>query len=107
LQSRLEKVEEDKRNLILSFEKLRKERKDEHKIKRSNSTKCNKTSLVNGDKTPSDIKTDKNDIVTVVTEQNNNHIMQFSFYQQIESIEGMLKHILETKDPPKRMLRRV
>ena len=74
---------------------------------RSNSTKCNKTLLVNGDKTPSDIKTDKNDIVTVVTEQNNNHIMQFSFYQQIESIEGMLKHILETKDPPKRMLRRV
>ena len=42
----------------------------------------------------------------MVVEQNNNSLVQFSVYQQMESIESMIKHILETKDPPKRLLRR-
>ena len=45
--------------------------------------------------------------VVVVTEQNNNNISQpLSFFKQFEKLEGMIKHILETKDPPKRRLTR-
>jgi len=44
--------------------------------------------------------------VVVVTEQNNNNICQLSFFKQFEKLEGMIRHILETKDPPKRRLTR-
>ena len=44
--------------------------------------------------------------LVVVTEHNNNNICQLSFFKQFEKLEGMIKHILETKDPPKRRLTR-
>ena len=48
----------------------------------------------------------KEKAIVIVTEQNNNDICQLSFYKQFEKVEGMIKHILETKDPPKRKLTR-
>ena len=42
--------------------------------------------------------------MVVVTEKNNNDVCQLSFYKQFEQLEGMIKHILETKDPPKKKL---
>ena len=44
--------------------------------------------------------------LVVVTEKNNNDVCQLSFYKQFEKLEGMIKHILETKDPPKKKLTR-
>ena len=42
----------------------------------------------------------------LVKEENNNSMIVNSILPQLEQIEGMIKHILETKDPPKKLLRR-
>jgi len=71
-------------------------------LKRNGETKRHKTNIT---RERHNDRLNEKDIV-VVSEQNNNDVYQLSFSKQFERLEGMIKHILETKDPPKRRLAR-
>ena len=89
MQKRLEIVEKEKHDLLTRTEQ-----------EVSKNTKETKRKLVSA--SPARL-IEASDVI--VKEENNNSLI-VSLVPQLEKIEDMIKHILETKDPPNKLLRR-